>query len=187
MSLATLGCVTKPPSNTEDICTIFKEKRGWSKAAKKAQKKWGVPSSINMAFIHQESRFQHNAKPPRKKLFGFIPAKRTSSSRGYSQALKGTWNLYQRKVGNADADRKNFADSIDFIGWYNHQSFRRVRINKNDPYNLYLAYHEGWGGYKKMTWAKNSTVKAVAKKVKARAEAYARQLRSCSRKRNANK
>ena len=187
VSLVALGCATKPPSNAENICAIFKEKRSWAKAAKKVQKKWGVPTSINMAFIYQESGFQHNAKPPRKKLFGFIPTKRISSSRGYSQALKGTWELYQRKTGNADAKRKNFADSINFIGWYNHTSSKKIKIGKNDPYNLYLAYHEGWGGYKKMAWAKNPAVKEAAKKVKARAKTYAYQLRSCTRKRNANK
>ena len=43
------------------------------------------------------------------------------------------------------ADRDDFNDAIDFIGWYNDQSSRRSKISKSDAYNLYLAYHEGQG------------------------------------------
>ena len=97
--LGLTGCVSKPPKNTDNICDIFREKGGWYKAAKRSQDKWGVRISINMAIMHQESRFKSRAKPPRKKILGFIPGPRPSSSYGYSQAKTATWDWYQDSAG----------------------------------------------------------------------------------------
>ena len=47
-----------------------------------------------------ESDFDWLAKPPRHKLFKVIPYKRKSSSFGYSQAIKGTWEQYKKETGN---------------------------------------------------------------------------------------
>ena len=66
------GCATSPPSQTDDICEIFREKSGWYEDARKSRSEWGVPISVMMAIMHQESRFVATAKPPRKKIFGFI-------------------------------------------------------------------------------------------------------------------
>ena len=46
-----------------------------------------------------ESDFDWLAKPPRHKLFKVIPFKRPSSSFGYSQAIKGTWEQYKNETG----------------------------------------------------------------------------------------
>ena len=46
--------------------------------------------SLQLSFIKQESSFQRTARPPRKKVLGFIPGLRASSAYGYSQALDGT-------------------------------------------------------------------------------------------------
>ena len=66
---------------------------------KKLRKKWGTPVHLQLAFIKMESDFDWLAKPPRHKLklFKVIPYKRPSSSFGYSQAVKGTWEQYKRK------------------------------------------------------------------------------------------
>ena len=63
------------------------------------------------------------AKPPRQKIFKVIPFKRPSSSFGYSQAVKGTWEQY-KETGNKLATRARFKDSVDFIGWYTNKSSR---------------------------------------------------------------
>ena len=91
--------------------------------------------------------FQAKAKPPRKKIFGFIPGPRPSDAYGYSQALGSTWKATRRSAGRYGADRDDFGDAIDFIGWYNHQSYKRSWYCQDDTYRLYLAYHEGHGGY----------------------------------------
>ena len=62
-----------------------------------------------MATIYTESSFRHNAKPPRKWYLGFIPGKRASSAYGYSQALDGTWDRYQKETGRWGASRTDFA------------------------------------------------------------------------------
>ena len=92
------ACATSPPEQTDNVCDIFREKSGWYADAKESRARWGVPISVSMAFMHQESRFVATAKPPRKKLWGFIPGPRPSDSYGYSQAKNSTWEWYQRST-----------------------------------------------------------------------------------------
>lgn len=173
------GCATKPPQDLDNICAIFDEKKGWYDDARDAEKEWGTSIGVLMAIVHQESRFQAKAKPPRKKILGFIPGPRPSDSYGYSQALESTWESYERSAGRYGADRDDFGDAIDFVGWYNHQSYRRNGIQRNDAYRLYLAYHEGHGGYDRGTYRSKSWLQNVARKVDARAKRYDAQLRGC--------
>ncbi|MCB1677320.1 MAG: transglycosylase SLT domain-containing protein [Halioglobus sp.] len=174
-----LGCTTSPPRNTDDLCAIFEEKDDWYEDAAEARDAWGSPIPVMMAILHQESRFRARARPPRKKIFGFIPGPRPSDAYGYSQAKKSTWKAYERSAGRYWADRHDFADAIDFVGWYNFQSHRRNGISRQDSYRLYLAYHEGHGGYRRGSFAGKKSLLAVARKVERRAASYQRQLLTC--------
>ena len=145
------ACATAPPKNVENICAIFEEKRDWYRAAKKSEKKWGTPKHVQMSIIRQESSFIFDAKPPRTKLFGFIPWKRPSNAYGYAQALDSTWEWYKDDSGRWFADRDDFDDAIDFVGWYTNMSNKTEGISKWDPYNQYLAYHEGQAGWRRGT------------------------------------
>ena len=140
------GCATKPPEKLDNVCDIFRDKDGWYEDAVASRQKWGVPVSVMMAFMHQESRFVAGAKPPRKQIWGFIPGPRPSDAYGYSQAKNSTWEWYKTKSGNHGADRDDFDDAIDFVGWYNHTTNKTNGIAKDDAFRLYLAYHEGHGG-----------------------------------------
>ncbi len=173
------ACTVSPPKNTNNLCEIFREKDDWYDDAADAKDNWGTSIPVMMAIMHQESRFQQKAKPPRKKIFGFIPGPRPSDAYGYSQAKKSTWDGYQRGSGNYGADRDDFADAIDFIGWYNHVSAKRCSIRRDDPYHLYLAYHEGHGGFNRRTFRNKQWLKKVAKKVSAQSRRYTSQLASC--------
>ncbi len=174
-----LGCGTSPPSDVNNICTIFTEKKGWYQDAANSTTQWGSSIWVMMAMMHQESKFKASAKPPRKKIFGFIPGSRPSDAYGYSQALESTWDGYKHSVGRYGADRDDFSDAIDFIGWYNHQSYKRSGIKKTDTYRLYLAYHEGHGGYNRATYRKKAWLVDVARKVDRKATSYHKQLRVC--------
>ena len=176
------ACTTSPPKNMANVCKIFEEKRGWYKNAKKASKKWNASIPIMMAVIHQESRFDAKAKPPRKRILGFIPGPRPSNSYGYSQALKETWSTYQRATDQWGQDRDDFADAIDFVGWYNWRSGKVNNIGRDDAYHLYLAYHEGHGGFKRRTFQNKAWLKSVAHKVSAQSQRYGSQLSTCSEK-----
>lgn len=173
------ACATSPPKDANNICRIFDDKRGWYEDARDAEKAWGSSIPVLMAIVHQESRFVANAKPPRKKILGFIPGPRPSDSYGYSQALASTWEGYQRSAGRYGADRDDFGDALDFVGWYNHQSYRRNGIAKNDAYRLYLAYHEGHGGYERGSYQSKDWLLKVARKVSDRSALYERQLGGC--------
>jgi len=173
------SCTATTPRNTHNICQIFKEKDDWYADAKASYKKWGLPVHINMAIMHQESRFVADAQPPRPKLLGFIPWFRSSSAYGYPQAQDGTWSDYLKSDGNWGADRDDFSDSCDFIGWYCAISHRRLGISKWNAEKLYLAYHEGHGGYRRKTYLKKPWLMNTAKKVAKRAKQFNTQLSGC--------
>jgi hypothetical protein len=175
------ACTTSPPRDVNDICDIFQEKSGWYDDARDASKEWGSPIPVMMAIMHQESKFRAKAKPPRKKIFGFIPGPRPSDAYGYSQALGSTWDGYKKSAGRYGADRDDFGDAIDFIGWYNYQSYKRSGISRSDANRLYLAYHEGHGGYNRGTYRSKQWLVGVARKVGDRAESYTRQLQGCEK------
>jgi len=183
--LGTLGLTiyatsaNKVPVNPEDICSIFEDKRGWYRAAKQSEERWGTPKHIQMSIIRQESSFRFNARPPRTKLLGVLPWKRQSNAYGYAQALDGTWAQYKTNTGRQNADRDDFSDAIDFVGWYTNRSHESAGISKWDSYNQYLAYHEGQKGWLRGTYRDKDWLKNTAKRVDDRAKKWGSQLQRC--------
>ncbi len=173
------------PQNTSNSCKIFDEKYLWYKHAKKVENKWGTPIHIQLAIIKMESDFHWLAKPPRQKLFKVVPFKRPSSSFGYSQAIKGTWEQYKNETGNKLATRARFKDSVDFIGWYTNKTSNILKIPIQDVFKQYIAYHEGWGNFK--NYKKNKKVIKLAKKVEKQSNIYKKQLFDCKNSLNKKK
>ncbi len=173
------------PKNTSDGCSIFSERYFWYKHTKKTQKKWGTPISLQLAIIKMESDFDWLAKPPRHKLFKVIPYKRKSSSLGYSQAVKGTWEQYKNETNSPLATRVRFKDSVDFIGWYTNKTEKILKISKKDSFRQYIAYHEGWGNYK--NYKKNAKVVSLAKRVEQQTNKYKKQLMDCQKRLSRNR
>ena len=173
------------PKNTSNSCAIFSERYLWYKHTKKTEQKWGTPIYIQLAIIKMESNFDWLAKPNRQKIFKIIPYKRPSSSFGYSQAVKKTWEQYKKETNNKFASRARFKDSVDFIGWYTDKTEQLLKISKKDAYRQYLAYHEGWGNYK--NYKNNQKVIILAKKVTMQANEYRKQLNKCQKRLNKNK
>jgi len=178
------GC-SSIPSNTANSCQIFDERYLWYKHTKKVEQKWGTPIYVQLAIIKMESAFDWLAKPARQKIFKVIPYKRPSSSFGYSQAVKGTWEQYKKETGNNLATRVRFKDSVDFIGWYTNKTESILKISKNDAFKQYLAYHEGWGNFK--NYKKNKKVIKLAKKVEKQSSIYKKQLINCKSSLNKKK
>ncbi|WP_457583949.1 transglycosylase SLT domain-containing protein [Ensifer canadensis] len=174
------GCATVP-RDTRNACAVFEQRDGlfnnWRRAAYQAEREYGVPVPVLMATIYTESGFRHNAKPPRTKLFGFIPWTRVSSAYGYSQALDGTWARYQSETGRWTARRSDFGDAIRFIAWYHRESSQKNGIALNDTYRLYIAYYHGHAGYARGNWS--NTAKSGAKRASGMATLYSRQLSGC--------
>ena len=180
-----LSSCSSIPKNTSDSCSIFNERYFWYKYTKKNEQKWGTPIYLQLAIIKMESDFDWLAKPERQKIFKVIPYKRPSSSFGYSQAVKGTWDQYKKETNNKLATRARFRDSVDFIGWYTDKTEKLLKISKKDVYRQYLAYHEGWGNYK--NYKNNQKVIILAKKVTEQANKYRNQLKKCQKRLNKNK
>ena len=185
ISFLFLASCSSIPKNSVNSCEIFNEKYFWYKYANQVEQNWGTPIYIQLAIIKAESDFDWLAKPPRQKLFKIIPFKRPSSSFGYSQAVKGTWEQYKNETGNKLATRARFKDSVDFIGWYTNKTKSILKISLNDPFKQYIAYHEGWGNYK--NYKNNKKVIDLANKVKKQSNIYKKQLSNCRSSLNKNK
>jgi hypothetical protein len=177
--VALAGCTSAPPGSPDDVCAIFEERPGWYRHARAAEREWGVPIHVAMAFVHKESSYVSDARPPRSRLLWVIPWTRPSSAYGYAQATSEAWQDYQDDRGRFLADRADFDDAIDFIGWYNARSARHLGIGRGDAYHLYLAYHEGLTGFRRGAWKGKPSVQSYARRVAERADSYQRQLVRC--------
>ena len=182
--IASCSSVPKYPQNA---CKIFGEKYFWYKHTKKSSETYGVPTYVILAFINKESGFNRFAKPKRSKLFKIIPYKRPSSSFGYSQAVKKTWELYKTETDNPLALRTRFKDSVMFIGWYISKTKKINKIPVNDSYRQYLNYYLGWGNYAKKVYKTDKKSIIFAKSVEKQSKIYKSQLSECQKSLDKNK
>ena len=173
------ACAPMPPDNPKNICSIFKQYPKWYEDAKASARKWGTPISVQMAIMKQESHFVHNARPPRTKLLGFIPWSRPTTAYGYAQATEGSWKHYEQSTRQHGADPDDFSDAIDFIGWYTQRAHRYLGLSTRNAYGLYLAYHEGLGGYKNRSYRRKGWLMDVARRVERQSLVYRNQLNAC--------
>ncbi len=178
IALFLAGCAGPPPKNPENLCSVFDDKWSWERSAKRAERRWNSPIPVMMAIMKQESAYVDDARPPRVRFLG-IPLWRKSSSYGYAQAKDDTWRWYEQSIGR-NRDRDDFSDAIDFIGWYNNQSVRTLGISRTDAFSLYLAYHEGHGGYRQRTYQNKQWLINVAARVRDQAARYTQQYQGCS-------
>lgn len=169
------------PRNLDNACALARERPEYFKAMERTERRWGVPVHVQMATIHQESKFIGNARTPFRFALGVIPMGRQSSAYGYSQALDGTWEEYQSSSGRRSAKRDRISDATDFMGWYMHESQERLGISKYDARNQYLAYHEGRSGFARGSYNEKGWLVAVADRVESRSQMYREQLASCRR------
>lgn len=167
----------------DNACTLVKQNPDYLRAFRATERRWGVPVSVQMATIYQESKFKSNARTPFRYAAGVIPMGRQSSAFGYSQALDGTWDEYRKATGQRSARRNKMRDATDFMGWYMNQTRDRNGVPLTDARNQYLAYHEGHTGYARGSFNRKSWLLRVAGEVDAREDMYARQLSSCRTRR----
>ncbi|MFK7939736.1 MAG: lytic transglycosylase [Roseovarius sp.] len=168
-----------PPKLLDDACAILRANPEYKRAFRTTERKWGVPMHVQMATIHQESKFVSDARTPFRYTLGVIPMGRQSSAYGYSQALDGTWDEYVQDQGKRRAKRNSIRDATDFMGWYMDGSRDRLGISMSDARNQYLAYHEGRSGFARGSYNSKPWLVNVASKVEARSKMYQGQLRRC--------
>lgn len=169
------------PRQLDDACAIISERPQYLRAMKATERKWGVPVHVQMAVIHQESKFIGNAQTPHRYALGVIPMGRQSTAYGYSQALNGTWEEYQKSEGKHRSKRDSINDATDFMGWYFTETTRKLGIPLGDAQAQYLAYHEGRTGYANQSYLAKPWLIEVAAKVGRRSDMYKAQLETCRR------
>jgi len=173
------GGQSTAPRNLDNACAILKDHPEFVKAFRAVERKWGVPMHVQMATIHQESKFVADARTPFRYVIGVIPMGRQSSAFGYAQALDATWDEYRDDQNRRGARRDRIKDASDFMGWYMNQSRERNGIALTDARNQYLAYHEGHTGFRRGSYNRKSWLVAVSSKVQARSKMYEQQIAGC--------
>jgi len=176
------ACTTPTPSQTADVCLILEDNRAWWRAIQRTERRWGVPPGVQLAILKRESSFNAHARPARNRLFGIIPGRRPSSAYGYAQALDGTWDWYREDTGRGGANRNNFGDAVDFVGWYASKSRQLSGIESDNAHDLYLAYHEGHGGFNRGSYRSKRWLVNVAADVARDASRYETQINGCERR-----
>ncbi|NBD31378.1 MAG: lytic transglycosylase [Alphaproteobacteria bacterium] len=167
------------PRNLDNACSILTERPHYSRAFRSAERDWGVDTHVLMAMIYQESKFIADNRPPHVYALGVIPTGRQSSALGYSQALDGTWQEYQRDRGGRGSRRTDIRDAADFMGWYMTATVEETGVPLNDTRNQYLAYHEGRTGFNRGSYRAKSWLMRISNEVAQRAVMYESQLRNC--------
>ena len=176
--LLTAGCGSQK-MDVDDLCSIYQSHPQWEEGMAGVVERWGIPQEVVMAVIRHESSFRGEARAPRRYYLGFIPGKRLSSAYGYAQALDRTWAEYQEQSGNSDAERDEFLDAADFVGWYLNRTHRSLQLSRNDGYHLYLAYHEGHRGFLSGEYKRHPRLMEVASRVRGTQQRYRQQIRRC--------
>ncbi|MCE2436889.1 MAG: transglycosylase SLT domain-containing protein [Pseudomonadales bacterium] len=166
------------PRHAENACLLLKEKRGWYKHVVAAEEKWKIDAATILSVIYQESTFRARAKPKRKR-FLFIPVGQKQTAYGYAQVKDKTWDDYRKRTNQPHAKRASFRYATDFVGYYLDWISRNSSIPRKESKWLYVAYHEGLGGYSRGTWRSKDWLLESARKVEDRAERYMLQLLSC--------
>lgn len=182
LALAVGSCsssLSSPPRAQDDICSIFAERPAWRTAISQSSLRWGAPAEVQMAIIWAESNFRAEARPPKNYALGVIPWGRASSAYGYAQAIDSTWDWYRRDSGNSGADRDDFEDAADFVGWYMAQTMAKNGVLMHDAFNQYLAYHDGHTGFKRGDWRNKKWLQQVATRVADQAVRYRGQIHRC--------
>lgn len=169
------------PRNLDDACAFGRERPEYIRAMQRAERRWNVPVPVQMAMIHQESKFLGDARTPFRYVLGVIPMGRQSSAYGYAQAIDGTWEDYQSSGGRRRAKRDRIEDATDFMGWYMNLTVEKTGVPLHDARNQYLAYHEGHSGYLRGSYNSKAWLLRVADQVATRANMYNLQLIACPR------
>lgn len=178
-SLVLTACASGPPDQVENACLILEDNRSWGRDLRRTERRWGISPGTQMAFLKRESSFERRARPARTRFLWVLPGRRPSSAFGYAQALNTTWDWYREDTGRRGADRDDFGDAVDFVGWYASMSRSQSNISLDDPYRLYLAYHEGHGGYNRGTYRGKSWLERAAREVETDARRYDAQIDRC--------
>ncbi len=168
-ALAIVAACSGAPSHGQadealpEICQVLDEP-GRAAAVAAAADKWGVPESLLLATMRQESHFKADKRHAS-----------TAGAYGYPQAVLGTWNHYRKETEQPSASRNSFADSMDFIAWYHSATREQTGRPYSDTIGYYLAYSRGWAAKGQASAA----AKRNAAKVAAFAEDYEADLKAC--------
>jgi hypothetical protein len=175
LALTIAGCHSSSPKDVENACAIYREFPEWRTIGEDVQRRFGTPPSLQLAIIYTESHFNSTAHPPRE--YGHVFNE--SSARGYAQALDGAWRNYLQATHQLGANRENFEDASNFIGWYTSVTKSRLGIPYSNARDHYLAFHEGWGGFSSGSYKNNKRLIRIAQKTQEQALLYHNQLLHC--------
>lgn len=169
---------SSPSIDDSDLCSLYRQRLSWYQSSREVAERYEISEAVIMSFLFQESGFRADARPPRRRFFGFLPGRRPSSAYGYAQAIDSTWQQFESELGQS-MRRDRFADAAHFVAWYSNQLKERLGTRGSDIQELYFAYHHGPTGYGRRD--RSPPQSATAAQVASRTRRYAAQLEECRR------
>jgi hypothetical protein len=167
---------------SDDICKVVSGHYGWKSSLRQVQQEYTISPGLVLSVIFHESSFKANARPPAKKVIGFIPWQ-SATAFGYAQIKNETWEWYKSHNPGYFQSRTQFSDSTKFVGWYYQVFLARL---KKEAYSkavsdadFYISYHEGIGGFLHQNWQQKDWLVKKAKRVDQLAQHYNQQLKHC--------
>ena len=124
------------------------------------------------------------------RVIGAMPGRRANGSGSYRSAVRLLPRVMRRHRIRSGTNTKRSGDvcSAAAATWKmpwtssagtNHRTRRQLGIPLTDAQRLYLAYHEGQGGYRRGTWMDKPKVQRAARRVAATSDRYRAQLARC--------
>ena len=92
------------------------------------------------------------------------------------------YNPYYPELISESVVLLSWEDSVDFVGWYNFKTHKQLGVPLTNARALYLAYHEGRGGYKKGSYRTKPWLLSVADKVQRQSDRYKIQYEGCKKR-----
>ena len=181
MVVCLTACTAKQPSDIDNVCAIFDEHRKWYNESQRAADRWGTSIPIIMAFIHQESSFKAKAKPPRTKILWVLPGQDQPPPRVTPKPLMAPGTSTNDQRVDLQRIETILAMRLILLAGISIRARQKARFRK-----LMLITSTLLTMRDRAVFKRKLSVEALArdsrKKVAARSEQYAGQLKSCERR-----
>ena len=144
-----------------------------------AEQKYGVPVPVLMATVRKESGFKTTPSRHAPSCSASFPGPASPAP----TAIRRRWTAHgrntRRETGNFAARRTNFADAVDFVGWYHAKTADTYGVARNDTFSLYLAYYARLDRPMAAATGGQCRLAALCPRHRKMARDYAEQLRQC--------
>ncbi|MGH1462428.1 MAG: hypothetical protein ACRBB6_10350 [Neptuniibacter sp.] len=152
------GCFAMGTKPKQTICEVLQENEEWVEPIVNAQSRYGTPASLTLALLE-------------------MPLSDIEKRHIYPRTAD--WDEYRVRTENWAASTRSPRYSVDFIGWFTHETLKRNNVRWSDVSAHYLSYRLGHGGYHRFEPDKYPELQQQAERVTLQAQRWHQELKTC--------